>query len=362
MRQASLLMDVIWGMFGFPPVEIASSKFHRFVKAGGYFIVGPVLFLITAYMLAITYGGKVSGIFFFVYILTLLLGDLLLRYDFSAVGYYRDDNNEYYRATGISKSDLKDIGSDKGKAARGEFNSYILGKKCKIPHKMLYNVCIPMPNGNYQEIDAMMITDRGIFVIECKNRAGVFSGYGYEWEQWYQAIGNTQNESENFYLQNQWHIYALDSFLQTNGVIPFAETFYNILLTSGELTLNIQGKRPNNFAYGNVDGICHEIKKMYSRASVIYVDNFVENAYRLLLPYALLNVKERDRLQKERETKSTDGKFTKGEWKEWYLENGIPGFINSPVVLRQNRIYTQMTVDGEDWYTFTNLKYRNVRN
>lgn len=124
--------------------------------------------------------------------------------------YYSSD---YYKATQLP---AENVVSDKGR-----IGEYLVSRQIKILKEKLdgrslyafYNVIIPEPNGSYQEIDALLIYGRHIFVIEAKNREGRFIFKNWTDEVWTQEIGNARNQVYNPFLQNQEHIAALRNYL-----------------------------------------------------------------------------------------------------------------------------------------------------
>ena len=101
------------------------------------------------------------------------------------------NNSVYHLATGLDKST---VAHDQGLI--GEYKGYVLSRGLKVPYKVLYNVCVPMRNGNFQEVDSIIITRNIIYVLECKNRGGKFVGK-YDEKKWVQYIGSQQHEAEN---------------------------------------------------------------------------------------------------------------------------------------------------------------------
>ena len=283
----------------------------------------------------------------------------LLTFDITAVACFFEnpDKSEYFLATGVTR---KEILNDKG--LLGEFNAYVLSQKLKVPHKTLFNVCVPMPNGNYQEVDAIIITNNWLYVIECKNKSGVFTG-DFEDENWVQSIGSKQHSVHNVYLQNQDHITAIEYYLKSKGVIPCVDIYsHNIMLTNGELRLNAtNGRVPIDFAFGDVSFIRKQIEKE-EKGNENRGENFMEEVYMALLPYALNSKDKRDSMQATRENLSRNGEFKKGEYRYYYFPDGIAGITKEETVLRKNMVFTQISVTDSEtsfpiWITTANLEY-----
>lgn len=284
----------------------------------------------------------------------------LLVFDVRAVACFfeKPEESEYFLATGVTR---KEVLNDKG--LLGEFNAYVMSRKLKVPHKTLFNVCVPMPNGNYQEVDAIIITDNWLYVVECKNRGGVFTGT-FEDKNWVQKIGSKTHSVYNVYLQNQDHITAIEYFLQSKGVITAGDPYcYSTMLTGGDLQLSVTNNRvPIDFAFGDASFISSQIASVENRRTENRGENFMDRVYMALLPYALLDKKKRDHMQATRKELSDKGGLKKGEYHYYYFENGIPGIADVETVLRENRVYTQISTGNQDdtfpiWKTMANLKY-----
>lgn len=293
-------------------------------------------------------------------LLLLLIVMFLLIFDVTAVGCLLENpaKSEYFLATGVTK---KEVLKDKG--LLGEFNAYVLSQKLKVPHRTLYNVCVPMPNGNYQEVDAIIITDKWLYVIECKNKYGMFSG-SFKEETWIQTIGSKQHETRNVYLQNQDHIFAIEYFLKSRGILNEYDLYsYNIMLTNGELIMNMtDNSLPQDFMYGPASYLKKCIEKMEKEPAENRTENMMDTVYMALLPYALNDKQKRDAMQSGRESISKSGKYGKGDYQYYHFADGIPGITTHEVILRKNRLYTQITFpDPQDaclyWMTLTDTAY-----
>lgn len=274
------------------------------------------------------------------------------------IGYKKSD---YYLATGNKR---KKIWFDKG--LQGEFMAYVLSRELTMEHRILYNVCVPMENGNFQEIDAVIITNNMIYVLECKNRAGTFKG-NYDDEKWVQYIGKTVNECSNIYMQNQKHTMAIDQLLLKRGIIENGQSVcMNYVVCAGVTSLPVENM-PIDFSFGTRGHIAKYIRET---EELISTENGGGNAgimqavYEILLPYALYTNEERKSMMLTRDSiaKNSD-KFALGQFKVIRVPQGIPG-ISEPgeeAIIRKNRIYTQiLLVDGgrSCWQTRTDIPSR----
>ena len=362
------ILDNIRKALGLPGVEECGSRFGKWIeRSAKYGGVGILAFLLVWFLLsflflepAIENANPIETILL---MLILVMAYFFVAMDMTAVGcFFRSPKkSEYYLATGVTR---KDLVNDKG--LLGEFNAYVLSEKLKIPHKTLYNVCVPMPNGNYQEIDAIIITAQWIYVLECKNRGGYFTG-SYNSQIWVQHIGNEEHREKNIYKQNEEHIAALEYFLKAQGILdPWGIYCLNTLLTGGELKLGMEDQQeaPNYFCFGNYNDVKSFITKQEAN-SVERKADFMETVYQALLPYALFDKKQRDEMQNERQARARNKQFARGNYRYYRFPNGIPGGTGEEVLLRQDRVFTQVKMDDNArnplWITIPYLRYEEGR-
>ncbi len=287
-----------------------------------------------------------------------VVGILIVFCDFDAIIAFFIDykKSSYYHATGVKRRELL---VDEG--LMGEFNAYLLSRRVRVPHSMLYNVCVPMPNGNFQEVDAVLITNNSLYVIECKNRGGQFVG-SYDQEKWVQYIGRQEHSVNNIYLQNQGHVMAIEQLLLSKGVIPNGtNACFNTLLTLRPCGMP-KDKHPYDFCSGERFFLANEIEKMEKILDDSGSADLGNSVYETLLPYALYSTNERTSMMNERTLVGTNSNwFTKGKMELYRYDNGIPGITNENKVayVRCNHLYAQLRIEpatGETiWQTRTDL-------
>lgn len=121
----------------------------------------------------------------------------------------------------------------KGKGKSGELVvKTVLNKLDKKEYKILNDIKIE----KYQ-IDHIVVSKYGIFVIETKNWSGKIYGRGWDskWEQYVDGIGTPISSPKNPKYQNKAHIYILEKFLNEYENLPFI----SIIATAGELQRKI---------------------------------------------------------------------------------------------------------------------------
>lgn len=112
-----------------------------------------------------------------------------------------------------------------GKGVWGEFQvKLVLGKNVKDHKYVIHNLMI-VNDGKSSQIDHLIISRTGIFVIETKNYSGRI--YGQENQrEWTQVLqyGKVKNKFYNPIMQNKTHIYALSK------VIGRSDCFVSIIV------------------------------------------------------------------------------------------------------------------------------------
>lgn len=168
------------------------------------------------------------------YILKLLSNPIVLVPILICIGYFAIQIKEYKKSTycKITKGSYFSTLNDKGKW--GEYLTYKNLKKYeKDGAKFLFNAYIPKENGETSEIDVLMITKKGIFVLESKNYSGWIFGSEKQ-RNWCQTLpkgkGNGKSQKEYFYnpiMQNRSHIKHLKALIgehiPMHSIIVFSE-------------------------------------------------------------------------------------------------------------------------------------------
>ena len=112
----------------------------------------------------------------------------------------------------------------------GEMGEIVVAKRLKKLDKEKYHVInnlLLQNNGYSSQIDHVVVSVYGVFVIETKNFSGDIYG-GPNSEMWTQNIYGSKSQFMNPIQQNQGHITALKKTLGDNIRVPF----YNIVLFS----------------------------------------------------------------------------------------------------------------------------------
>ena len=164
---------------------------------------------------------------------------------------------------------FRDSPTKAGKRGEQIVEKIILKNLDKEIYKLINDITIPSKSGSTQ-IDHIIISIYGIFVIETKNWQGWIFG-GENQKTWTQINYQYKNKYMNPLRQNYGHIKALQSILNLPmncfySVIVFAEngTFKtnmpNNVIYENELSLYIKSKIDPKFREENVDEIINKIE------------------------------------------------------------------------------------------------------
>ena len=128
------------------------------------------------------------------------------------------------------------------KGVFGEFQVNLLLKLFlpKDTYHLLKNVTLPTDDGTTQ-IDHILVSKYGVFVIETKNMKGWIFGSSNQ-KQWTQKIFKHSNKFQNPTHQNYKHLKTLESCLN----IDF-ESIFSVIVFIGDSTFKTD--MPNNVTY-----------------------------------------------------------------------------------------------------------------
>ena len=110
-----------------------------------------------------------------------------------------------------------------------------LKKLSKKNYMVLNNILISDSNGTHQ-IDHIILSNYGIFVVEMKNYFGLIKGREYD-QKWCQYLGKTKNYFMNPFHQNYGHIKCLSQLLNIDE-----KFFVSIICFSNQAKLSISSK------------------------------------------------------------------------------------------------------------------------
>ena len=158
-------------------------------------------------------------------LLAIIIGVVCLR----AYKKKKYEQTSYYQVT------HREFGTNKlSKGTKGEFSLYeVLSQYEPLGARLLFNLYLPRENGTTTEIDTLMISGAGIYVLENKHYAGWIFGNENQ-EKWYQTLPSARGvRKSSFYnpiKQNATHIRYLKKQI---GNVPI----WSVIVFSGECTL-----------------------------------------------------------------------------------------------------------------------------
>ncbi|MEH7380441.1 NERD domain-containing protein [Bacillus sp. JJ1533] len=125
------------------------------------------------------------------------------------------------------------LGMPKIKGFLGEASVRLyLNKLDKEKYKVFNDVLIPLKNGKASQIDHVVVSPFGIFVIETKNYKGWIYGDSKS-KYWTQVIYQRKEKLYNPIWQNYGHIKALQEYLESEN----EEIYHSIVSFSNRATL-----------------------------------------------------------------------------------------------------------------------------
>lgn len=117
--------------------------------------------------------------------------------------------------------------------------AHILGRLPKDRYRVINNLLLRTSSGSTTQVDHIVISQYGIFVIETKFYKGWIYG-GENSEFWTQNIYGNKYTLRNPILQNAGHVRALKHLLKDFGDIPFI----SIVAFSRQCRLGVNASTP----------------------------------------------------------------------------------------------------------------------
>jgi hypothetical protein len=130
--------------------------------------------------------------------------------------------------------------SPSGKGAVGEWDvQRVLKRLDKDNYAAFHNLLLPTAEGKTSQIDHVIVSYYGVFVIETKNYGGQI--YGHEKSaQWTQVFGKKKVNFYNPIWQNYGHVKTLQELFSDLPDVPF----YSIVVFSNRAKLKVEA--PSN--------------------------------------------------------------------------------------------------------------------
>ena len=145
----------------------------------------------------------------------------------------------------------------------------------KRKYVLLRNLYVPARAG-YTEVDALLLHQSGIYVLESKNHSGEISG-DFESERWNQHLNaNTEHTFHNPVRQNIGHILSLQRFLKIRREQAH---FISIIVFSDRCTLRKVPKNNEFWSIVHCSELQETLLKRITGRKTIYTQQHIENFY-----------------------------------------------------------------------------------
>lgn len=203
---------------------------------------------------------------------------------FAIISYWVDrrryEKTSYYQ---ITHHDYWSVKRDSG--TRGE---YILFKKLQFLEangcKMLHNLYLQI-GGKTQELDLLLITDRGLFAVESKNYSGWIFG-NEDNIYWTQTLPNGKNKArkEKFYnpiMQNRKHCEFLEKCINEENIPIFSVIVFGDNCEIKDVTV-----KSDNVIVCVADELPYLIMQVLENRMQRYESSKIEALYKRLYPYS----------------------------------------------------------------------------
>lgn len=144
-------------------------------------------------------------------------------------------------------------------------------------YKVLNDILLQIDNDKTAQIDHIVVSTYGIFVIETKNWNGFITG-GRDSYFWFKRnLGNNIEIMKNPIKQNEWHIEALKQIFSKYNININKELFYSLIVF-------VQGQKPkiddrNNCSVIPLNDL---VKKIHSYNKEILEESQIENLLKVI--------------------------------------------------------------------------------
>ena len=146
-----------------------------------------------------------------------------------------------------------------------------LSKLDKNNYKILHDLLLPSINGNFSQIDHVIISRFGIFCIETKAHVGIISGNIHE-KEWMQTIYQKQTKFYNPLWQNNSHVRTIKNIISAQ--------YPKVLI----IPIIVFTKAKRVYAQGTTS-LCNTddlIQKIESYTNIIYDESVCNEIYAIL--------------------------------------------------------------------------------
>lgn len=281
-------------------------------------------------------------------------------------------NSDFYK---FNQLPIEKVFTDKGLIGEYLVEGWLKGYQREpgcgplcCPFSILYNLMIPEPDGSFQEIDMVVITQYCLFAIEIKNR-----NYNLHIEHW--SDSNCVINGENAYspiMQNEKHITALRYLLLHSEEVKRNLQYSPAILPINTVCLSPYASFDVSYEFDDWDlfsmessdffvlngynltsSMNNKLQRLMAIEYCEYID--IGEIYNYLYPYCEISSTEKSMSMRYRDEYNQNSK--KHPWK-YYLVQYDTGLCK---IARENGVYKQIYLkDAYSKWTFfdglTNVK------
>lgn len=175
--------------------------------------------------------------------------------------------------------------SDTG--AKGEYRTSLALDKSSFYKKMIFNCYLPKNQNDTTEIDIIMLSTKGIFVIENKNYNGWIFG-DEKSKNWCQTLHGQKNFFYNPIKQNSSHIKALLKLTNENQ-----NNIFSLIVFNKATLKKVTYESNDNLTVINLAQLQNILKK-HDKKRDIYSNDEVDSLYNKLLPYTEITIEKKE--------------------------------------------------------------------
>ncbi|WP_203277030.1 nuclease-related domain-containing protein [Metamycoplasma hominis] len=173
------------------------------------------------------------------------------------------------------------IKRDSSKQQKGNDGEFLVAWKLTSlnegKYKVLNDILLQIDNDKTAQIDHIVVSTYGIFVIETKNWNGFITG-GRDSYFWFKRnSGNNIEIMKNPIKQNEWHIEALKQIFSKYNININEELFYSLIVF-------VQGQKPKigNLNNCSVIPLNDLVKRIHSYNKEILEESQIENLIKFI--------------------------------------------------------------------------------
>ena len=193
-----------------------------------------------------------------------------------AVAYWYE-NTQYKKSSYGKQSKKSFLQIINNQGARGEYRTSQILETATFENKLLFNCYIPNRSGDKTELDIIMISTKGIYVVENKNYSGWIFG-DEQSKNWCETLKGKKFFFYNPVKQNKSHIKNLEK------VLNIGEDKYISLITFNKNAILKKVKTESPKLYVKKYEELKKFIKEQEKCSDILQHKEIEEIYKRLLP------------------------------------------------------------------------------